>query len=60
MLVATETSSAEEAHALIEDGLVPDFILTDHVSDRDQHRSSLGAETAIEHEVGLAQLGLSG
>jgi hypothetical protein len=34
MLVATETSSAEEAHALIEDGLVPDFILTDHISDR--------------------------
>jgi hypothetical protein len=40
MLVATETSSAEEAHALIEDGLVPDFILTDHISDRDQHRST--------------------
>ena len=32
MLAATQTSSAEEAHALIEGGLVPDFILTDHIS----------------------------
>lgn len=31
MLAVIETSSAEEAHALIEGGLVPDFILTDHL-----------------------------
>lgn len=32
MLAVIETSSAEEAHALIEGGLVPDIILTGHIS----------------------------
>jgi hypothetical protein len=31
-MLAIETSSVEEAHAPIEGGLVPDFILTDHIS----------------------------
>jgi hypothetical protein len=32
MLAVIETSSANEAHALIEGALVPNFILTDHLS----------------------------
>jgi hypothetical protein len=32
MRAVIETSSAEEARALIEGGLVPDFIIADHIS----------------------------
>ena len=32
MRAVTETSPAEEVHALIEGGFVPDVILTDHIS----------------------------